>query len=198
MRSKIIKAIVTCFYTGCIPIMPGTFGSMLAFPLSYGILLLSMKFKFNIQGIDSPIQGLLIFYILMFLVCILLFVIGTYLVDLYIKETGRQDPKEVVIDEVAGQMLTIILSSFCSIFARHSYLVNEYPKTVIDLFFLVLLPFMLFRLFDILKPWPIDWLDQNVKGGWGVMVDDLVAGIFASIMCYAVTLMIIGDSFNAS
>jgi len=198
MKNRFVKFIVTCFYIGHIPIMPGTFGSLLAFPLSFGIFVLSIKFKLNISVIEPFPQGFFTFLILMILACILLFVVGVYFTNIYIKNMDQKDPKEVVIDELVGQMLTITLSSFCNIFAYHSYLINKYPGDMIGLFFHFLLPFLLFRLFDILKPWPIDWLDENVQGGIGVMIDDIAAAIFASVACYAVTFMIIGENLNAS
>jgi phosphatidylglycerophosphatase A len=59
------------------------------------------------------------------------------------------------------------------------------------------LGFLLFRLFDIWKPWPIGWVDQKVKGGLGVMLDDYVAGLFAALLLYAASLMWwIGPAFT--
>ena len=46
------------------------------------------------------------------------------------------------------------------------------------------LAFLLFRLFDIWKPWPISWVDQNIKGGWGILFDDLIAGFFAGAIIF--------------
>ena len=46
------------------------------------------------------------------------------------------------------------------------------------------LAFLLFRLFDISKPWPISWVDKNIKGGTGVLLDDLIAGLFAGVIIY--------------
>lgn len=59
------------------------------------------------------------------------------------------------------------------------------------------LGFLIFRLFDIWKPWPIGWVDQNVEGGLGVMLDDYLAGLFAALLLYAVSLMWwIGPAFT--
>ncbi|ABK43016.1 phosphatidylglycerophosphatase [Magnetococcus marinus MC-1] len=74
---------------------------------------------------------------------------------------GKKDPGAVVIDETAGLLLTLLFV----------------PLANLNL----LLGFLLFRFFDILKPWPIRWLDQHVHGGLGIMLDDLLAGIFAGI-----------------
>ncbi|MEG3639472.1 phosphatidylglycerophosphatase A family protein [Magnetococcus sp. PR-3] len=75
---------------------------------------------------------------------------------------GREDPGAVVIDETAGLLLTMLFV----------------PLTGTNL----LVGFVLFRFFDILKPWPIRWLDKHIHGGLGIMLDDLVAGIFAGIL----------------
>ena len=61
----------------------------------------------------------------------------------------------------------------------------------IDIAFLFVLPFVLFRLFDALKPWPINWLDKNIKGALGVMVDDVAAAIFASVVQYVLVFFIL-------
>jgi phosphatidylglycerophosphatase A len=62
---------------------------------------------------------------------------------------------------------------------------------MINFSFLFVLPFVLFRLFDIIKPWPINWFDKNIKGGIGIMVDDIVAAIFASVTHYAIIFTLI-------
>lgn len=198
--NKIIKPFVTGLYIGLIPIAPGTFGSLLAFPLCIALINLSAIFKLKIiiPSLDRIHQELLAIAILLLVACIILFIAGTYLSDLYIKATSREDPKEVVIDEIVGQMLTIILTSFTTIFAHNSHLADKLSPTMIDFIFLFFLPFGFFRLFDIFKPWPINWIDNKVKGGIGVMLDDILAAIFASVMCYAVTFMLIGNYTNAS
>lgn len=93
--------------------------------------------------------------------------VSVHLINNMERATGIHDAPEIVIDEVAGQWLAILplvsLSSSPILFG---------------------LAFILFRLFDILKPWPIGWLDRKVDGGIGVMVDDLVAGTFAAIVIW--------------
>ncbi|WP_262691633.1 phosphatidylglycerophosphatase A family protein [Kordiimonas aestuarii] len=80
------------------------------------------------------------------------------------KLTNIHDAPEIIIDEIAGQWLALIPAALI-------------PKAYI----IYGLAFLLFRFFDILKPWPIGWLDKKVAGGFGVMVDDLIAGILAAI-----------------
>lgn len=75
--------------------------------------------------------------------------------------TGEHDCGAVVIDEVAGVLLALAA-------AGNSPL-------------LIIMAFVLFRIFDILKPWPVNWCDQKLPGAWGVMADDLVAGLYAAL-----------------
>jgi phosphatidylglycerophosphatase A len=104
------------------------------------------------------------------------FVIGVLACADHVRETGRQDPSECVIDELAGQWLA------CS-FAMLTF------NGLLPLDHLSLpafaLAFVLFRLFDIWKPWPVSWADSNLKGGIGVMTDDMIAGLMAGVLVAA-------------
>ncbi|MEX0299903.1 MAG: phosphatidylglycerophosphatase A [Kordiimonas sp.] len=82
-------------------------------------------------------------------------------------KSGIHDAGEIVIDEVAGQWIALVPFYF---FTGH---VATY-----------LLSFALFRLFDIWKPWPIGPIDKHVSGGLGVMIDDIVAGVFAAMVLW--------------
>ena len=92
-------------------------------------------------------------------IVVLICILGTLAAEITIRDLGRQDPGEVVVDELAGYLLTMLWL----------------PATWISLSG----GFVLFRLFDIWKPWPVRWADANVKGGWGAMLDDLLAGLMA-------------------
>ncbi len=199
MINKCIRFIVTGGYVGLIRFAPGTFGSLLAFPLFVLIINLVSKFRlrFNISSLGQIQQELLTVGVIIVLLCTILFIVGVYLVDRYINEVGREDPKEVVIDEIVGQMLTVILAAPTSILAHHAEFAAKIDPNIIDFIFLFLIPFILFRFFDICKPWPINWVDKNVKGGFGVMIDDVLAAVFASVMSYAITFVVVGDAFNA-
>ncbi|NTW34900.1 MAG: phosphatidylglycerophosphatase A [Syntrophobacteraceae bacterium] len=89
-------------------------------------------------------------------------VLGTFGAELTIRELGREDPREVVVDELAGFLITMLWL----------------PASWVAL----LAGFALFRLFDIWKPWPIRWVDSNVKGGFGAMLDDILAGFLAHLV----------------
>ncbi len=91
----------------------------------------------------------------------LAFAVGVWASDRYAAAIGKKDPGAVVIDEVAGQWLALA------------------PLPLDPLAFLG--SFFLFRFFDIVKPWPAGWCDRNLDGGWGIMVDDIFAGLYAAI-----------------
>jgi phosphatidylglycerophosphatase A len=197
-KNQFAEFFTTFFYIGKIKYCPGTFGSLAAFPLCYLIvyfsitseLIFSESFFSFANFTDIQTQLIMLFAINIF-ICLLLFIFGIYFSSIYAEYTNKEDPKEVVIDEVVGQMLTVILSCFSVIFINYSEVVKHLSFSMINLIFLFALPFILFRLFDIIKPWPINWLDKNIKGGIGIMIDDIVAAIFASVVHYAITFMII-------
>jgi len=86
---------------------------------------------------------------------------GIYICDKAAKDMGVHDHGAIVWDEVAGLLITMIAA----------------PAGWVWL----LIGFGLFRFFDIIKPWPIRWLDAKVEGGFGIMIDDVLAGVFAFI-----------------
>jgi len=193
MHKNIAKFIATFGYIGKIKYAPGTFGSLPAFPLCYMIMhfTLNNKILFEFEGFEIVEQQIISLIIIELLAILLLFVIGTYATAIYIKDSPDQDPKEVVIDEVVGQMLVIVLGSLGVVMAFSTKLPNHLDARIIDFLFLFLSPFILFRAFDIIKPWPINWLDRNIKGALGVMVDDVAAALFAVIVHYVLVFFIL-------
>lgn len=95
--------------------------------------------------------------------------LGIWAADGYIARAGVHDPGPVVIDEVAGQWLALLPAAMLSALSLPS----------------IVAAFLLFRAFDILKPWPISWADRRLPGGLGVMADDVLAGIAAAALWYA-------------
>ncbi|HWV14704.1 MAG TPA: phosphatidylglycerophosphatase A [Cellvibrio sp.] len=93
------------------------------------------------------------------------FALGVYWCDRSAKQLGVHDHGGIVWDEFVGFWITMFLV----------------PKSWLFL----LLGFLLFRLFDIVKPWPISWVDRKVGGGFGIMVDDVLAGIYACALLHA-------------
>jgi len=91
-------------------------------------------------------------------------VLGIWAAGVYVRRTGAEDPSAIVVDEVAGQWLTLIALPVEPL----AYMMG----------------FILFRVFDVLKPWPASWADRRVKGGLGVMLDDLLAGAMAGVAAW--------------
>lgn len=98
--------------------------------------------------------------------CILIAIIGIYICDYTAKKLKVHDHPGIVWDEFAGFFITMIGVSF------------SWTNVAIG--------FVLFRIFDILKPWPINWLDQKVSGGFGIMIDDVLAGVFAMLSLHLI------------
>ena len=110
-----------------------------------------------------------IFFLLIINLVILIFSI--YLIDSLKSFFSNIDAKEIVIDEFIGQSIPIL--SFYSFLEKEN----------INMFIIVVFAsFILFRIFDIFKPYPINLIDQKLKNGFGVMLDDMIAGIFSSIL----------------
>ena len=162
--------------------MPGTIGSVVAFPLTLYCFKLS-KFFHKFFHFNNVIINALAFPLLLIL---LLFIIGTISSAEYSRYCKNSDPKEVIIDEIVGQMLCITLTIPISLLFYQAHFTN-YP---FDLWLIavIFVNFILFRLFDILKPWPISWVDKKCKGGFGIMLDDVLAAIFASIIYFLIFL----------
>lgn len=192
-KNKLAEFVATFFYIGKIKYCPGTFGSLAAFPLCYLILHFSLKYQiiFLFANLSRYQAQIISIFIITFLICLLLFILGVYFSSIYSKYVMKDDPKEVVIDEVVGQMLTILLSFFSIIFINYSQIAQNFDSQIINLIFLFVLPFILFRFFDITKPWPINWVDKNIKGGIGIMIDDVMAALFASVIHYVITFTLI-------
>jgi len=137
-----VTLVATCFGIGLLPKAPGTWGSLVALPLGWGLAM---------AGGGR----------LLLAAAAICFVVGWWAAREYIGRTGVEDPSEVVIDEVAGQWLVLAAAPLNPI---------AYA-----------LAFVLFRLFDIWKPGPIGKVDRSIGGGLGVMLDDILAGLFALI-----------------
>ncbi|AFB21442.1 phosphatidylglycerophosphatase A family protein [Rickettsia canadensis] len=184
---------VTFFYIGKIKYCPGTFGSLAAFPLTYLLIyfIVNNKIILPFSNLTLGEAQLVTIFIISFSICLMLLILGTYFTRIYLNYTNSEDPKEVVIDEVVGQMLIIVLVFFSALFANESHLVKYFSPLTINIILLFILPFCLFRFFDIVKPWPINWFDKNIKGSIGTMLDDLLAAIFAAVVQYAIIFVLI-------
>ena len=157
MNKRIGKLIVTMFGVGLIKYFPGTFASLITSSIYY----IFYTIKIN--------------YLFLILVNFFLFVYSVWMINNLKDEFEEIDSKEIVIDEFLGQSIPILF--FYIIF---------YEGSVSNTFFfiIVFLSFVGFRFFDILKPYPINYVDKNMKNGFGVILDDLIAGLFTLIVLY--------------
>jgi len=164
-------AIATCG-VGYLPIAPGTWGSLVAVAIFLLARILESRIKTAFLQSDASTEMLDRFFFAINLILVAIIVaVGIWAADRAAKLLDKKDPSEVVIDEVMGQFITFLFV----------------PLTIGYGF--VLAGFLLFRFFDIFKPYPIDAL-QKLKGGWGICADDILAGIYAGIVLLVGFLMI--------
>ena len=149
-------SIATCG-VGYLPLMPGTFGSLLA----VGIFLLFAKIA----------TGSLLVAVVLVLILVSA-VVGIWAGTRTEQLLGRKDPGKIVVDEVAGQFMAL------------------FPITLFTTWSItaVIVSLILFRFFDIVKPYPANRL-QDLKGGAGVMFDDLVAGVYAAVVVLVILIV---------
>jgi phosphatidylglycerophosphatase A len=99
---------------------------------------------------------------------ILLFPVAFWATARFEKQSNIHDSKMIVIDEVLGQWIALI----------PAFYMGQFNLLWISV------AFILFRAFDIIKPWPVSWADQKLKGALGVIIDDVIAGVMAAIVCF--------------
>ena len=152
---------VTLFGIGRIKKIPGSFAS-----LATTLFLFSLFHILNI----APNT------VLTFL--IIIFFISLYAVNIFIKNLVNKDPKEVVIDEFIGQSIPICLYEIAHEGAKET-------QQVLTSYFIM---FILFRIFDIVKPYPVSYYDKNFKNSFGVIMDDVCAGLY--VVAFLVLYMV--------
>ena len=155
------KSFVTMFGLGKVPKIPGTFGSLATIIILY--------FLFHIFNLSS-------IFILIGLMVV--FISSFFAVANYIKDNENKDPKEVIIDEFIGQSIPIYLYEIS----------HGTEKTAHESIIFYVVCFMLFRFFDIAKPFPVNFFDKNFKNSFGVIMDDVCAGFYVvlSLICFMV------------
>ena len=149
--NKINFLFVTLFGIGKIKLIPGSFGS-LATTLFLFFIFHILKFSPNVVLVGV----------------IIIFFISLYAVNIYIKNLENKDPKEIVIDEFIGQSIPICLYEIA----------HEGTKEINQVLTFYFIMFILFRIFDIVKPYPVSYYDKNFKNSFGVIMDDVCAGLY--------------------
>ena len=152
---------VTMFGLGKIKFMPGTIGSLATTILLY--------YLFHVLNISSNI--ILIGFIIVF-------VYSFYAVSSYIENSENKDPREIIIDEFLGQSIPIYLYEI-----SHGTTKDGSEAIVYYSLF-----FILFRYFDIMKPFPVNFFDKNFKNSFGVIMDDICAGFYVvlTLVCFMI------------
>ena len=157
---------VTCFGIGSFRFAPGTITSLVTTIFLYSL--------FHIVNLSSSIILLILF---------LVFIYSFYAVSEYIKYNENKDPKEVVVDEFIGQSIPIYLYEI-------SHGTSKDSEEAIMFYFYI---FILFRFFDIKKPFPVDLFDKKFKNSFGVILDDVIAGLY--VVLTLIVYMIIKSKF---
>ena len=157
---------VTCFGIGTFRFAPGTITSFVTI-----IFLFSL---FHIINLSNNI---------ILIALVLIFIYSFYAVSEYIKENENKDPKEIVVDEFIGQSIPIYLYEIA-----HGTMKDPQESV---LFYLYI--FILFRYFDIKKPFPVSYFDKKFKNSFGVIFDDVVAGLY--VVLTLIIFMIIKTKF---
>ena len=151
MIKKINFLFVTLFGIGKLKKIPGSYASL--------ITTVFLFFLFHIIDLspDIILIGILI-----------IFFVALYSVNIFIRDLDNKDPKEVVIDEFIGQSIPICLYEIAH---------DEFKETneVLTFYFIM---FILFRVFDIVKPYPVSYYDKKFKNSFGVIMDDICAGLY--------------------
>ena len=157
---------VTCFGIGSFRFAPGTIASLVTTIFLYSL--------FHIINVSSNT---------ILIILLIVFVYSFYAVSEYIKYNENKDPKEVVVDEFIGQSTPIYLYEIAHGSAKDT---NEAV-----LFYLYI--FILFRYFDIKKPFPVSFFDKKFKNSFGVIMDDVVAGLY--VVLTLIIFMVIKSKF---
>ena len=181
---KFLKAMLTMFGIGYSKYAPGTLASFVTCVIYYLIYMYGWK----LVGFSLYYNHT---YVVWFLIIITISSINLIndrsFRDKFAKLFKKNDPKEIVIDEFIGQSIPIISYSYLDFFVHGSSF---------DVFFIffngrpflcwIITSFILFRFFDILKPYPINIIDKKMKNGLGIMLDDIIAGIYSTITVYII------------
>jgi len=166
MINKFNYIFVTLCGLGKIKYAPGTFASLFT--------TIVLFYLFHIIKLS---------YIIIFIILFIIFIYSFYAVKSYINKKENKDPKEVVVDEFIGQSIPLYLYEISHNFNKES----EHA------FFYYVYIFLLFRFFDIKKPFPVNFFDKNFKNSFGVIFDDVIAGLYTVLTL--IIFMVIKSKF---
>ena len=155
------KLFLTFGGAGLSPKAPGTVGTLASLPVGMAVL--------YYLGTET-----------LFMLTLAITVIGIFEINKYENTTGTHDHQQIVIDEAAGMWLSLMI-------AHSTAITMTYPYAEI---LAIIFSFATFRLFDIWKPSTIGWIDRELKGGMGVMLDDVLAGIAGGLLSVVILMSI--------
>ena len=161
MIKTINTLFVTMFGLGKIPKIPGTIGSLATIIILY--------FLFHILNLSSN---------LILISLIIIFIFSFLAVATHIRDNENKDPKEVIIDEFIGQSIPIYLYEIS----------HGTEKSADEAIIFYGICFVLFRFFDIVKPFPVSYFDKNFKNYFGIIMDDIMAGLYSMLLIYLISL----------
>lgn len=164
---------VTTFGVGYLPIAPGTWGSLVGAGFYFFLANSFHSFRYSSQ-LAAPEYFVATIHAAILIGLLLFCLLGIWASSHAIELLGHTDPSQAVVDEVMGQLIVFLFIPFTTSWV------------------IILAGFLLFRLFDIWKPYPIDHL-QDLPGGIGICADDILAGVYAGVclsIIYAVTLYV--------
>ena len=174
MIDKFLLQFVTLFGVGKIKKAPGTIASLITTLIFYFYYRTLSAYEF-MQMKDDLLLILFVFVIASY-----------YAIEKVKKYFKSKDPKEIVIDEVCGQLIPLIIivviigsPGTVTESSMQDYLIKF---TMINGKLYILMSFILFRFFDIVKPFPVSYFDQKYKNSFGILFDDIVAGICTTIL----------------
>ena len=161
MTKKFNSLFVTMLGLGKVKIIPGTFGSLAT------IIILYILFHVLDISSNAILLGL-----------VLIFIYSFSAVASHIKDCENKDPGEIIIDEFIGQSIPIFLYEVS----------HGTEKSADEAIIFYSICFVLFRFFDIIKPFPVNFFDKNFKNSFGVIMDDVCAGLYVvlSLICFMI------------
>ena len=161
MIKKFNSIYVTMFYLGRIGFLPGTFGSLAT--------VIFLFVCFHILNISSNI---------ILIILVIAFAYSFIAIKNYTENNENKDPGEIIIDEFIGQAIPIYLYEIS----------HGTEKTMDQALIIYIVCFILFRFFDILKPFPVSYFDKKHKNSFGVVMDDVCAGLYVvlSLICFMI------------
>ncbi|WP_019519519.1 phosphatidylglycerophosphatase A family protein [Faucicola boevrei] len=137
----------------------------------------------TVGGLVMALPMLLLGFLGFFAMTVLGCLIGSFICGKTSDLMQVHDDPHIVFDEWVGMWIALLPSVWLLASTQSGNkagLAHLHPSVVL----LFIIPFVLFRFFDIIKPFPIKWVDKNVDGGFGILIDDVLAGVMAGVICY--------------